>query len=1036
MQKALLRQLRRSVGVDDAAGLSHLLETARQAATDAPPEVRSLLEGFGDLLQRVDATYEQYERDVALRTRSLELSSTELSGANDKLRSELESRERALDSLREILHGLLPQDSGVSRFGGNDLESLSQLLVDILQEREESRRALDNQKFALDQHAIVSITDTAGTIVYANEKFCEISGYGRHELLGQNHRIVKSGVHPAAFFSDLWGTITLGHVWHGEVCNKARDGRLYWVNATIVPLLDGDGQPRQYIAIRTDITDRKMTEANLKEQLDFVEKLLDAIPVPLYMKDTAGRYFKLNKAFEELLHIRRENFIGQTIHQLLPAADAAMHAIQDSELFAHPGTQSYEAKVHARDGRIYDTIYRKTSLTRADGSVSGLLGTIIDITERKAAEIALQQAKNAAEAANQAKSEFLANMSHEIRTPMNGIIGMTDLALDSPLNDEQREYLSIVRSSAGALLTLINDILDFSKIEAGKLLVEHIAFDLHLLLAETLKPLALRAREKGLETSCVVAPEVPTHVQGDPGRLRQILVNLLGNAIKFTDHGEIALLATVDSRHNDRLTLHLAVRDSGIGIAPEKQAQIFEAFTQEDSSTTRRYGGTGLGLSICSRLVALMGGRMWVDSEVGRGSTFHCTLELQAESAPGPDIDPVTVALRGRRVLVVDDNPGDRQSLLTMLRDWDLQPEPAANSAAALALLRSTDRPFDGILLNANMPGMDGFQLADAIHALLPGGAAPPLLMLAGDAMRGDAQRCQAHGIAGYFPKPIAAQELLAALGRLFGLADRHQQTPPANHLVTRHSLREASRALDVLLVEDHPINQKLAISLLHKWGHRVSLAQHGQEALDMFAGGIFDVILMDMQMPVMGGIEATQAIRQREAAGGRPRTPIIAMTANAMQGDREACLAAGMDDYIAKPIKAKDLLALLATIGGPLETTEQPRPFDYGEALREADRETVDIIGALFLATWERDLQRLQAALQAGDAATAERTAHSLKGTLAIFCAHPASRLAGDMEARARDRDLNAWEIHVAQLNQEIGHLIPHLKAMIATAA
>jgi len=916
MQKALLRQLKRSMGISGEAELAALMSSMSTAAATADPALRTALEGFGDFLTRVDSSYEQYERDLDLRTRSLEISSSELSDSNEKLRLSLADRENALRSLRKTVRHLLPDADAsdhAETFADEDIAELSKRIASMVAESEHGRRELATQKFALDQHAIVSITDTAGTILYANDRFCDISGYAREELLGRNHRIINSGTHPTEMFRDMWQTISLGQVWRGEVCNRARNGNLYWVNATIVPLLNATGEPERHIAIRTDITDRKRIEAQLSEQLHLVEELIEAIPLPVYLKDSAGRYVRLNRAFELFFHIGREELIGHTLHDLLPPEDARLHAEKDAELFASKGMQSYEASVHSRDGVIHDTVYRKAVLTRRDGSVSGLLGVIVDITERKRAEIEVLRAKEAAEAASRAKSDFLANMSHEIRTPMNGVIGMTDLALETALTAEQREYLTIAKSSAESLLTIINDILDFSKIEAGKLLVEEISFDLYRLIAEVLKPLALRAHEKGIELLSEVLHDVPRYVKGDPSRIRQVLVNLVGNAIKFTNNGEIALRTELLQLQDRHAIIHFAVRDTGIGIAPDKQDLIFDAFSQEDTSTTRKYGGTGLGLSICRRLVELMGGRIWLHSQMGEGSTFHFSVQLelsaQATSALGSQAELV-----GRRILIVDDNATNRRILSSMLSLLKTIPKDVDSAQAALALLQEGNTDFDCILLDAQMPEMDGYELARRLHATYK--YLPPMLMLSSGALRGDAQRCQEAGISGFFSKPISLDELHAALGRLF------DHTPPSTNsvgtpLVTRHTLREARRALNVLLVEDHPTNQKLALGLLGKWGHEATLARNGQEALDILATRSFDVILMDMQMPVMGGIEATQRIRAREAEHHLTRTPIIAMTAAAMQDDRDACLAAGMDDYLSKPIRVKDLQEKLHAVGG-----------------------------------------------------------------------------------------------------------------------
>jgi len=488
------------------------------------------------------------------------------------------------------------------------------------------RRDLAHLRFALDQHAIVSVTDASGVIIEANPRFCATSGYSREELIGQPHRIVKSGLHPPETFREMWETISSGRVWHGEICNRRKDGSHYWVAATIVPSLDADGLPVRYVGIRTEITARKEMEMRLAEQLQLIEALVEAIPLPLYFKDAEGRYLRLNRAFEHFFAARRADFLGRTLHELLRPEDARLHLDKDAELLAKGGTQVYEAHVVTRDGVAHETIYRKAALTRADGTISGLLGVVIDITERKEAERTLRRAMEVAEAANRAKNDFLANVSHEIRTPMNAIVGMTDLVLAGELADEQREYLGIVRSSSASLLAIINDILDFSRIEAGRLLIEHVAFDLPQLLADSVHALSVRAAGKGLALAADLAPTLPQRVIGDPGRLRQVLGNLIDNAIKFTEHGSVRVAAAPTPAAGVRIE----VVDTGIGIAPQKQSEIFEAFVQADTSVTRRFGGTGLGLAICHRLVAMMGGRLWVESAPGEGSRFIVDIPLHA----------------------------------------------------------------------------------------------------------------------------------------------------------------------------------------------------------------------------------------------------------------------------------------------------------------------------------------------------------------------------------------------------------------------
>ena len=654
----------------------------------------------------------------------------------------------------------------------------------------------------------------------------------------------------------------------------------------------------------------------VEQDLDFERNLLrtvvDAIPDGIFVKDSTGRYLVLNKAFAKLNGVESpEQLLGKSAFDVFPKERAAAMHAADQEVMKATKPQVFEGERSAMDaaGNEQWILMTKVPLTNHQDEIVGVVGLIRNITERKRAEADLREAKEAAEGANHAKSEFLANMSHEIRTPLNGVVGMTDLALETDLTSEQREYLDTVKLSADSLLTVINDILDFSKIEAGKIDLEMIDFNMRDHLEATLKTLAFRGDEKGLELLCEVAAEVPEMVRGDSNRLRQIVVNLVGNAIKFTDEGEVALKVRVDTVEGSDRIFHFTVSDTGVGIAPEKLKLIFEPFSQADTSTTRKYGGTGLGLSISARLVEMMGGRMWVESIAGKGSKFHFTARLgtSMEAVEVGTIAPPEI-LRGVRVLVVDDNRTNRRILEGMLKRWEMNSTSVEDGEKALAALSSAVEdgiPYGLILTDMHMPKMDGFALIERIRQK-PELSTAIIMMLTSAGHRGDAARCQELAVSAYLLKPIRQSELREAIARVLGAREQKGAIP----LITRYSLGDAlepSAQLRVLVAEDNPVNQRLATRLLEKRGHRVTITVNGREAVEALKDRTFDLVLMDVQMPEMDGLEATAAIRKKEKHDGA-HMPIIALTAHAMKGDRERCLAAGMDGYLSKPIRPQEL--------------------------------------------------------------------------------------------------------------------------------
>ena len=925
--------------------------------------------------------------------------------------------------------------------GGEEIavmaEAFSRMTGDIRAKEQQLRSAVDELEFyqdALDQHAIVSATDARGDIIYANEKFCEISGYALEELIGHNHRMLKSDEHDEAVFHDMWATITAGNVWHGEVKNRTKSNGFYWVRATIVPFLDEHGKPFRYISIRTEITQQKLIERELRDSEAIHRSLVESTQSAPWKVDLKERRFTyVGWQIEKMLGYPVESWDSLEVwHQRVHPDDRDAVLDHCRRLSTQGGEGDFEFRAMAEDGRevwVRDVV----STLMDDEGPRELVGYMFDITAEKAAADELRRAKEAAEAASRAKGEFLANMSHEIRTPMNAVIGLSHLCLGTDLTPKQRDYLEKVHTAANSLLRIINDILDYSKVEAGKLEMERHEFTLDEVLENLATVVGVKAAEKGLEFLLETAVDVPQRLVGDPLRLGQVLTNLANNAVKFTESGEVAVSTTLEREEADgELLLRFVVRDTGIGLTEEQIGRLFQAFSQADGSTTRKYGGTGLGLTISRRLVELMGGEIEVTSTPGEGSQFRFTARLgrgdgdarhweggeeavDGEGRPLPD-------LRGLRVLSVDDNESARLLTQEYLASYGFQATSAPDGQEAERLLLEAEEagePFELLVSDWRMPGMDGIELTHRakhdLHLTKP----PVTLLLTayGHELEG---RREEGDLDALLVKPVGQSQLFDTIMHTFGRAKPGERMEAAAS-TTPHPTDLAGARL--LLVEDNEVNQLVARELLEQAGIHVTIAGNGLEAiaaLDAVNGdGPFDGVLMDLQMPEMDGITATHRLRESHPADA---LPIIAMTANAMAGDREACLEAGMNDHVAKPINPEELFATLARWvepSGPApaalsapQTPSQPRvniPHVAGIDTAQGVHRVGDN-AALYLLVLEKfaDNQRgadlaIAEALAEGDRALAECLAHSIKGVAANIGAERLSRRAAALERSIR---------------------------------
>ena len=958
----------------------------------------------------------------------------------------------------------------------------------------ERKRAEDdlNQFFALSRD-LLCIATVDGRLNRVNQAWTARLGYSREEILGRRY---LHFVHPddrEATLVELerlvaqdWATLSF------ENRLTCKDGTCRWFAWNAV----SEHQQGVIYATARDVSRHKAQDEALAAERNLLRSVIDNVPDYVYIKDADGRYVLDNVAHTHWLGLEApEDVIGKTVFDFFPQPLGQQY-VTDDEIVMRTGQAllNREEPVLSRQGEVRWHLTTKVPLYDNQGNVTGLVGIGRDVTERRRQEKDLNEAKEAAEAATRAKSEFLANMSHEIRTPMNGIIGMTELALETDLTPEQHEYLGIVKVSAESLLSLLNDILDFSKIEAGRLDLEMVEFHLRDMLGDTLHTLAMRAHQKSLELTCQVAPDVPDRVRGDPGRLRQVLVNLIGNAIKFTSHGEVVLQVEAvsgpdspgpdspgsasppESKIASDAWLHFAVSDSGIGIPPDKQRTIFEPFAQADTSTTRRYGGSGLGLPISSQLIRMMGGRIWLESEVGKGSTFHFTVNMDVPPQTAAHSRPPEMTdLRDLSVLVVDDNATNLRVLGEMLGAWGMKPTLVSDSGAALDAVEhahAAGQSFSLMILDVNMPGMDGFALAERIRET-PDQDGAAIMMLTSADRRGDADLCRELGIAAHVMKPVKQSDLydiiLSALG--CRLDDLPASSPGMDG--RQESFSELS-GIRILLAEDNPVNQRLASRLLERRGSVVVVVPDGQAAVDALSNEPFDLVLMDVNMPGLNGFEATAAIRNNEKETGS-HVPIIAMTAHAMRGDQARCISAGMDGYVRKPLLMTDLMNAIrevvrkdpATTGLPaasapvagisedagalartssgVETSPQAQDsfakreaagFDRDELLKRVGQDQVlleELIG-MFLALYRAQMTGIREALDVGDPGPIERAAHAFKSVVGNFCDKAAFDAALRLEQIARSGDLsNAGELY-SSLESEVERLASALAAFAAT--
>ena len=838
-----------------------------------------------------------------------------------------------------------------------------------------------------------------------------MTGYSLDDLIGQKAGYLSQGpLTDQETIGRFRERLKKGVNIREEIMNYHKDGHTYWIDLEITPIFDQQGRVDKFISIEKDITERKSAQERMRKQAELLNAILATIPYGVVWKDKYMRCLGCNQRFADDIGLSHpSDIIGKSSQEVRQwTQEETEFQMQDYYEVIRTSSPILNTTkpMTLPNGKSLIVSYNILPLKDDMGEIIGVVTIYIDITEREEANRELAKARDMALAGAKAKSEFLANMSHEIRTPMNGVIGMTELLLSSNLNKEQQDFADTIKNSAEALLSVINDVLDFSKIEVGRMQIEQSKFDLRILMEEICDLLSPSAFQKNLEFTCMIPSDFPHRLKGDPARLRQILNNLAGNAIKFTEHGEVNLSAILLSSDDKHASIRLECSDTGIGIPPDRQEAIFESFTQADGSTNRKFGGTGLGLTISRQLTELMGGAIGLESEPGRGSRFWVDLTLEKQERTVSEIYQSS-SLQGIRALIVDDNATNRSILKKHLLAWGCVVVETGSGKEAVESVRESDNAFQIVLMDMCMPEMNGLETAQAIQEL-PQGKNLKMLLLTSGRYSGDSEEAEKKGILLTLSKPVRLSTLYAALLQAFNKRSEVKLTK------TPVQTDKICLSIYVLLAEDNPVNQKLALHLLKGWGCRVDLAENGRETVRAVQTRNYDMVLMDIQMPEMDGLEAAATIREWEKESGS-HLPIIAMTAHAMEGDREACLSSGMDDYLSKPIRSEEFLIKLKYWSAPpeqrlkgigMDAIKEPIKFDAVSLLENCGGDKIfmrEMIN-LFLEDGINQYSSLQETIKAGDSEAIKRAAHKLKRSCKTVEAADASTLCSDIEKHSKD--------------------------------